>query len=65
MSDNNESLGITILKGIGKVFMFATNELIKAGKRSGDNNFKEQAKSLESSLSRYKEQWERSRNGRK
>lgn len=64
MSDNNESLGITILKGIGKVFMFATNELIKAGKRSGDENFKAQAESLESSLNRFKEPWERNRNGR-
>lgn len=65
MSDNEESLGITILKGIGKVILFATDELIKAGKRSGDDNFKAQAKSLESSLNRYKESWERSRNGRK
>ena len=64
MSDNEESLGITILKGIGKVIMFATNEAIKAGKRSGDKDLREQAKSLESSLNHYKESWERSRNGR-
>lgn len=65
MSNDDESLGITILKGIGKAIMFATNEAIKAGKRSDDENLRNQAKSLESSLNRYKESWERSRNGRK